>query len=125
MYLPFVDMRVELDFTGLNEESYVQFISQWFEVTREFEEDKRYYIRMQIAPSIGIAADHPLVDRLPDIEDPDDPNYGIPQYIFDDPYKVVENDLRILMVISDDRRDICFTELIPHRYDTETGSGMF
>lgn len=125
MYLPFVDTRITLDFTGLNEDSYVQFVTNWFEMTREFEAEKKYFVRTQIAANFAFAKDHPLIKTLPEIKDKDDPNYGITRYVFDDPFKVVENDLRVIMVISDSLRDICYTELIPHRYDTETSSGMF
>lgn len=125
MYLPFIDTRIGLDFTGLNEDSYVQFVTNWFEMSRDFEADKKYTVTTQISPSIGIAKDHPLVNHLPISEDHGDPDYGVIKYIFDNPFDVIHNDLRIIMVISDDLRDICYTEMIPHRYDTETGSGMF
>ena len=125
MYLPFVDERVAVDFTNQNEDAFVQFISYWIDLERVFERDKRYHVATEVSSNIGVRADYPIIATLPPIEDPQDENFGITQYVLNDPYAVVNNDLRMFYVISDDKRDICYAELVPVEYEPTRNVFMF
>ena len=125
MYLPFVDERVALDFTNQNEDAFVQFITYWIDLERVFERDKRYHVATQVSSNIGVRADYPIIQTLPPITDPEDENFGTIQYVLNDPYAVVNNDLRMLYVIGDGTRDICYAELIPTEYDTTLNAFTF
>ena len=125
MYLPFMDEQVLLDFTDQNEDAFVQFITYHVDITRKFEKTKRYHIAVEVSSNIGVSNEYPIIQTLPPIEDPQDPNYGITQYVLGDPYAVVNNDLRVLFVIGDDTRDICYAELIPVEYNVTRNVFIF
>ena len=117
MYLPYINERLMMDFTGQNEDAFVQFISYYVDISRVFQKEKRYHIEIELSSNINVANDHPVICTYPAIDDPTDELYGVPQYILNDPYIVAENDLRVLCIINDGKRDICYTELIPSDYD--------
>lgn len=125
MYLPFMDEQVLLDFTDQNEDAFVQFISYYVDISRKFEKTKRYHVEVELSSNIGVSNEYPIIQTLPPIEDPQDPNYGVTQYVLNDPYAVVNNDLRVIFVIADNLRDICYAELIPVEYNATRNVFVF
>lgn len=125
MYLPFMDEQVLLDFTNQNEDAFVQFISYHVDISRKFEKTKRYHVEVELSSNIGVSNEYPIIQTLPPIEDPQDPNYGVTQYVLNDPYAVVNNDLRVIFVIADNLRDICYAELIPVEYNATRNVFVF
>lgn len=118
MYLPFVDQRLMVDFTNQNEDAFVQFISYFVDIKRVFEKEKRYHLSIELSSNINVdPTSHPLIQTYPVIDDPNDDLFGVIQYILNDPYEAANNDLRVVLVIGDGNRDICYTELIPSDYN--------
>lgn len=116
LFFPFVDERATLEFTDQNEDAYVQFIHYWVDIRREFEKKKRYVFTTEVSSNIDISIDKPIIDTLPDLTDPLDPNYGVTRYIVNDEFNVVNNDLRVILIFSHNKRDIAFTEMVPTDY---------
>lgn len=121
MYLPFVNDRLTLDYIEQNNDDlvYVQFITYWMDIKRKFEKRKVYHIDVEIFANIEIANTHPLLDTEPPITDPQEEGYGETIYKLGDPYNVVNNDLRVVLVINDGNRDVAFAEMTPTDYDPE------
>lgn len=119
-YLTRVDNEVLLDFTSQNDPdegergTYVQFITYTFRMKREFEEKKRYELSLDLSPSIMVDDSYPIIDAIYD-EDGD-----IVGYITNDPFDVVNNDLRVFAEVLDkDNHSACLIELIPTGYDMD------
>lgn len=106
-YMTVVSNTSVVDFTNQNDDSYVQFITYSLNIERGFTKEKYYDISLSVAPSILINENYPIIKV-----DGKDSNNKI-QYHLNDPYSLDENDLRIFMIIKDNDRDICYTELYP------------
>ena len=106
-YMTYVNNVCLLDFTNQNEDEYVQFIANTVSVHRGFSRSKRYEIKLNIQPSVNIDIETPIIATKTVGEET--------EYVLNDKYSVLNNDLRIFMVVNDnDGNQICYTELYPY-----------
>ena len=119
IYMTYVTNTSLVDFTNQNENSYVQFVLYMIRVNRRFARDKKYEITTSMGPSIAIDAEYPIIEAKKD-------QYGrIEEYVLNDKYSVVNNDVRVIMLIKDDAKNICFTELYPTSFISESNTFGF
>ena len=119
-YMTYVDNAVSVDFTNQNQEMYLQFTMYTFYMSRRFTKDKRYDIRVNIAPSIAMDTNNSLIHI-----DSKDEETGEILYHLNDKYALDQNDLRVIMVITDGKNKLCYTELIPTNVDQSSGNIQF
>lgn len=116
-YLPYINNTTLVDFTGENSDSFVQFVNYILTVERTFQKEKRYHVQLTVTSTISVDESIPFVKYEKDEE--------TGEYHFFDKYTTYENDLRIVMAITDDVKEICFIELHPTAYDPETMAYTF
>lgn len=120
IYLTYISNASLVDFTNQNDDSYVQFIMYMLHMDRDFDQKKDYHVYTTMAPSISINSSYPVIDVNRDEKG------NIINYKTGDKYNVVNNDLRVIMLIKDDDgRNICFSELYPSEFDNETNNFTF
>jgi hypothetical protein len=79
---------------------------------REFEEEKRYKISLELTPSISIDSSYPIIEGTYDEEG------LLDGYVVGDPYNVVNDDLRVFVEALDKTgKGLCLIELYPSSYD--------
>lgn len=122
-YMTYVRNNCLLDFVGINNESYVQWISYNLQVDRKLEKEKRYHIHVELTPNIFVNDNiyPPLVAEY----EADGVTFLRYKYL-GDKYKVHLNDLRVIGAIKDDSGDYCcFFELTPTEFDNDTRRYIF
>lgn len=119
-YMTYVRNTCLVDFTDQNEDSYVQFILYTLYLNREFSKYKKYDFYTKIGPSITVNKTYPIIS----VSKFDDAN-NIEEYKLNDKFSVVDNDLRVILLIKDNTKNICFTELYPTDYDPVTNNYTF
>lgn len=124
MYMTYINQKSMVDFTSQNTDSFVQFIMYQLQVQRDFSDKKNYKFTLNLLPSISVSDDYPVINK---VETGDVGNNGVAEkeYVLGDKYAVVDNDLRVLLVINDGIKNICYTEFYPTAYDIETGTFTF
>lgn len=111
-YMTYINNSSLVDFTDQNEDSYIQFIMYILNLSRSFAKEKRYDFNLKLGPSISIDGEHPIIE----VKSYD--KFGrIEEYRLNDPQSVYNNDVRVIMMIKDETKNICFTELYPTEYD--------
>lgn len=115
-YLPYVSNSSLVDFTAENSDSYVQFVIYNLYINRSFQKAKKYDISLTLTSTITVDESTPIIKHEVDEEG---------NYIFGDKYSTPENDLRVVLMIKDRLKNICFTELHPVAYDKTTLSYTF
>lgn len=119
-YMTYIRNASLVDFTDQNEESYIQFVLHTLYLNREFSIEKKYEFYTKIGPSISIDAKTPIIQ----INGMDE--FGEKgKYVINDKYNVVNNDLRVIMLIKDKSKNICFTELYPTDYANDAQNFTF
>ena len=109
-YMTYVTNTSLVDFTNSNNDSYVQFIMYTLYLDRRFEKEKKYSMYTNIASSINIGNKTPLIKIDEEVVEN---GKTITKYHLNDKYSLEENDLRVFMVVKQESRNICYTELIP------------
>lgn len=131
LYMTYISQKSMLDFTFQNDEkSFVQFIIYQLCVDRKFSKDKKYSLSVKLLPSNSIDDDYPIIQKkkkynteyVDDENDDTNINNG---YIVDNKFDISKNDLRLIMVIKDEDKNICYIELYPHSYDVTTENFEF
>lgn len=115
LYMTYINQKSLVDFTSQNVDSYVQFIIYQLQIEREFSKEKKYKFTINLIPSISIDDEYPIIDCEPVEEDSKEKIYKL-----GDKFNVVNNDLRVFLVIKDNVKNICYTEFYPTAYNTET-----
>jgi hypothetical protein len=110
MYMTFINQKSTLDFTNQNTDSYVQFVLYQAQIERYFTKKKEYTISTVLMPSVTVDSKYPVIAK-----ETDDPNLS--DYVLNDRFAVANNDLRVIFVIYDAARAVCFTELWPTKYE--------
>ena len=116
LYLTHINQKSLVDFVNQNMDSYVQFIIYQLELKRKFAKEKKYEFRINLLPSINISDDYPIIDTYEEIVD----GQTIIHYKLNEKYNTVNNDLRVFLLIEDDERKICYIEMYPTEYNTQT-----
>lgn len=105
LYLTVINEYLMLDSTMNFESSFVNFVANTIAVSRNFGKEKKYEIVTTLAPSVVVSTEHPLLSGYM--------NDNKFTYILNDPSSVKNNSLRVLFVIYDDVRAICYKEMYP------------
>lgn len=124
-YMTYVMNTSVVDFTNANDPTdtdpgaYVQFILHIFNLQRAFSSKKLYTFNTNIGPSISVDAQYPVIaTKTVTVIDPDtETEKKETQYILGDKYVVADNDLRVILLIKDNVKNICFTELTPTEFN--------
>ena len=125
LYMTYINQKSLIDFTSQNTDSYVQFIIYQLQIEREFSKEKKYKFTINLMPSISISDEYPIIDyTVEDGADKSDPK-ATKTYILGDKFNVVNNDLRVFLVIKDNVKNVCYTEFYPTEYNTETETFTF
>ena len=126
-YMTYVDNVSLVDFTNQNAESYVQFVLYTLYLSRKFEVEKRYNLHTNVASSITLDSNYPMIaQRKKTIINEFGMEEIISEYILNDKYVLDDNDTRILVVIDSSKGEhVCFTELYPTAYDKSTNNFTF
>lgn len=119
-YMTYINNSSLVDFTNQNDDSYVQFIMYILNLSRSFQKEKKYEFSTKIGPSISIDEEHPIIavkeyNKFGNIE----------EFVLNDQQVVRNNDVRVIMLIKDETKNICFTELYPTEYDRENENFLF
>lgn len=114
-YMTFVRNSTLTDFINQNDDSFVQFTAYTINVNRAFSKVKKFEIDVTISTSVLLSDKYPVVHC----------NADKTEYIFDGKYDVVNNDLRVIMTIRNNNTDVCFIELYPTAYDSESSAFTF
>lgn len=108
-YLTHISQKSLVDFTGINNDSFVQFVMYQCELTRFFGKEKVYNIKIILTPTITLEKEvnknFPIA--LDENENP----------ILNDKFSVENNDLRVIFVTYNNGRPVGYTELYPTDYD--------
>lgn len=108
LYLTMIDKRHALDSTMYLESSFVNFVATHVNIVRGFEREKKYDITTTVAPTVVVGKDHPLLAG-----EEDETTNNFEYTTLNDPSRVNENSLRVLFVIYDDVRPVCYKEMYP------------
>lgn len=119
-YMTYVSNHSLMDFTNQNDDCYVQFVTYILNVTRKFTKDKKYMINATISPSIKVDDEYPIIQAKKR-----GPAGNVEEYVLNDRTAVTENDVRVILMIKDTTKNVCFTELYPTEYDSESESFTF
>lgn len=121
LYMTYIDQSSTVDFIDQTSDSYVQFITYQLRLKREFAKQKKYNMSLKLMPSIGISEDYPIINaKIVNIDGEDEIEYDL-----NNKYNVMNNDLRVFVIISDSVKDVCAIELYPTEYDVETENFTF
>ena len=93
LYLTYLDQDFNLDFVKHNVETIKQFIMYKINIKRSFRKDKKYKLTLSLLPSSTNMEDMITV--------------------IGDPYQVYKNQLRIIVSILNEGKEVCFFELTP------------
>lgn len=119
-YLTYVNNVSTLDFTDVNNEMYLQFVSYNISVKRRFIKEKKYEIMCKVTSTMTVDKKaYPLIKV--DREDAD----GNPVYHLNDKYSLSDNDMRVLLTVVKDEKIIFYTEMVPTEYDSNSDSFLF
>ena len=119
-YLTYVNNVSTLDFTDVNNEMYLQFISYNISVKRRFIKEKKYEIMCKVTSTMTVDRKaYPLIKV--DREDAD----GNPVYHLNDRYSLSDNDMRVILTVVKEDKIIFYTEMIPTEYDSNSDSFLF
>ena len=119
-YLTYVNNVSSLDFTDVNNEMYLQFVTYSLLVKRRFIKEKKYEISCKVSSTMTVDKKHyPLIKT-----DGEDAN-GNPIYHLKDRYKTNENDLRVILTVVKDNNIIFYTEMVPIAYEADSDSFIF
>lgn len=125
LYLTYIDQSSIVDFYNQNEDCFVQFVMYQLKVKRLFSSNKKYEFNINLMPTIAIDDTYPIIDAIR-LLDEDGEETGEIEYKLGDKYNVINNDLRVILVISDGiNNDVCFTELWPTEFNPETSTFTF
>ena len=126
-YMTYVNNASLVDFTNQNADSYVQFVMYTLYLSRKFEVEKRYNFYTNIASSITLDSNYPMIaqKKVTIINE-----FGMAEetkeYIMGDKYILENNDTRVIMVIESSKGEhLCFTELWPTAYDKTNNNFTF
>ena len=119
-YLTYVNNVSTLDFTDVNNEMYLQFVSYNISVKRRFIKEKKYEIMCKVTSTMTVDKKaYPLIKV--DRQDAD----GNPVYHLNDKYSLSDNDMRVLLTVVKDEKIIFYTEMVPIEYDSNSDSFLF
>ena len=114
LYMTFINQTSVLDFTNQNEDAFVQVIAYQLQIERYFTKEKKYTVTTAVMPSITIDSQYPVIHPI-EID-----NKGNYTYDFNNEYSVDQNDLRVLFVIHDSERPVCYSEMYPVEFTEGT-----
>lgn len=115
LYQTFINNKSTIDFTNQNDKSIVQFVAYQVQVERYFDRNKEYTVTTAIMPSITLDSEYPVIANIGT-----DPVTNEPIYNLNNRYTVDQNDLRVLFVIYDNEKPVCYSEMYPTAFTEET-----
>lgn len=125
LYLTYIDQRSIVDFYNQNEDCFVQFVMYQLGVKRLFSHNKTYEFQVNLMPTIAIDDSYPIIDAEKVLDEYGEETEEI-EYKLGDKYNVINNDLRVILLISDGvNNDVCYTELYPTEFNPETSTFIF
>lgn len=122
-YLTYVTNTSAVDFVAEDASSYVQFVDAILHVDRAFEKEKKYRIYTTIQPSITLENSNRVV-KTTLVHNEEGDEYVFTPITEHTKYEL-DNDLRVVAVISDGKKNVCYTELYPTKYDMDTQQTTF
>lgn len=102
LYMTYINQTSLFELSEINTDAYVQFVTSDLKLVREFADEKKYTITLNLNSNINIDPVHPPVDYI------------------NDKTKVDQNDLRVILVLRDKSRPYCFVEMCPIEFSTKT-----
>lgn len=116
-YMTYVNQKSMLDYTNRNTDSFVQFISSMVQIERSFISRDTYTVTTTIAPSTDIDPSYPVVNYTPYTVTTESGEEDT-KYDFGTRFDVIKNDLRVLFIIYNGTRPICYSEMHPTDFVT-------
>ena len=112
-YITYNDSQITLDFTDQNSDMVDFFTMFTMHMYRGFSKDKKYNIRVNIAPVNQITSPDMLIKEIgKDSEQK-------PIYNLKNKYRCRENPLRVIAVFNSNSQNFCCVELVPTEIDLE------
>lgn len=136
VYMTYINTSSLLDYDNQNSDSYVQFIISQVHLKRNFTEEKKYSVYLDLIPSINIDPEHPILyTSFPDLEEDEEVSEDMVFDYFADHYSDAKyeenkfnnhlNDLRVMFIMKNNIGNSCYIELTPVGYDTNTENYRF
>lgn len=107
LYMTYINQKAMFDFTNQNNDAFVQFVTYQMEISRYFTKEKKYLLTTHISSSITVDNEHPIIAMTGHTSS------GLPIWNINNRYTVDKNDLRVILVIHDAERPVCYTEMYP------------
>ena len=113
MYQTYINEKSTVDFTDQNRDMFVQFVMQQVQIERKFDKNREYTVTTSIMPSITI--DLPVIEQIGV-----DSETGEKLYNTNNRYTLDKNDLRVLFVVYNDNKPVCYSEMYPIEFNNGT-----
>lgn len=135
LYLTVLNRDHTVDFIRQNEASYVQFMINSLNIKRTFSNDKKFIVTTRISPTMTILSEkNTYINYMGTLINSEGENTSVnqPNYIFnkyalsgynsnDDNESFSGNSLRVLFVVYNNDKPVCYTEMYP----TEVSNNIF
>lgn len=135
LYLTVLNRDHTVDFIRQNEASYVQFMINSLNIKRTFSNDKKFIVTTRISPTMTILSEKntyinymgALINSEGENTSVNQPNYIFNKYALsgynsnDDNESFSGNSLRVLFVVYNNDKPVCYTEMYP----TEVSNNIF